>query len=211
LGLNSILKASVKEPVEMYLNDFDNNGTIDQIICSYQNGISYPVASLDQLLSQISGLEKKFTDYHSFGGKTAKDIFGWKTLSESVLKKAEMFESCLFLNDGKGVFTISKLPPEAQFSTVRDILAHDLDNDGKIDILLVGNDYTSKPSYGRQDASYGLCLMNEGTEFVPLRPGDSGFRVMGDARKISIMQSVEKQYVVVGVNDEDMQVFEQKK
>jgi hypothetical protein len=211
LGLNSILKASVKEPVEMYLNDFDNNGTIDQIICSYQNGISYPVASLDQLLSQISGLEKKFTDYHSFGGKTAKDIFGWKTLSESVLKKAEMFESCLFLNDGKGVFTISKLPPEAQFSTVRDILAHDLDNDGKIDILLVGNDYTSKPSYGRQDASYGLCLMNDGTEFVPLRPGDSGFRVMGDARKISIMQSVEKQYVVVGVNDEDMQVFEQKK
>ena len=59
LGLNSILKASVKEPVEMYLNDFDNNGSLDQIICSYQDGISYPVASLDEMISQMPFLEKK--------------------------------------------------------------------------------------------------------------------------------------------------------
>ena len=36
LGLNSMLKASANEPVEMYLNDFDNNGILDQVICSYQ-------------------------------------------------------------------------------------------------------------------------------------------------------------------------------
>ncbi len=59
LGLNSILKASVKEPVEMYLNDFDNNGSLDQIICSYQNGISYPVASLDELIKPDAWPGKK--------------------------------------------------------------------------------------------------------------------------------------------------------
>ena len=76
LGLNSILKASVKEPVEMYLNDFDNNGSLDQVICSYQDGISYPVASLDELKSQMPFLGKKYTKYSDFGGKTVKDIFG---------------------------------------------------------------------------------------------------------------------------------------
>jgi len=74
LGLNSILKASVKEPVEMYLNDFDDNGSLDHVICSYQDGISYPVASLDELISQLPGLEKKYPNYSDFGGKSVNDI-----------------------------------------------------------------------------------------------------------------------------------------
>lgn len=122
LGLNSILKASVKEPVEMYLNDFDNNGSLDQVICSYQNGISYPVASLDELSGQIAGLDKKYPHYSDFGGKTVGDIFGKKAIDQSTLKNAVLFESCLFLNNGNGTFEIRKLPVYAQFSPVRDIL-----------------------------------------------------------------------------------------
>ncbi len=76
LGLNSMLKASVNEPVEMYLNDFDNNGIPDPIICSYEDGISYPIASLDEIAQQIAGVKKKFSHYSDFGGKTVKDIFG---------------------------------------------------------------------------------------------------------------------------------------
>ncbi|MDO9339100.1 MAG: FG-GAP-like repeat-containing protein, partial [Bacteroidales bacterium] len=81
LGLNSLLKASTKEPVEMYLNDFDNNGSLDQLICSFQNGISYPVASLDEMDNQIAGLKKMYPKYSDFGGKTAKDIFGKNALA----------------------------------------------------------------------------------------------------------------------------------
>jgi len=44
----------------MYLNDFDDNGSLDHVICSYQDGISYPVASLDELSGQITGLKKKY-------------------------------------------------------------------------------------------------------------------------------------------------------
>ena len=76
LGLNSILKASPGQPVEMYLNDFDNNGSLDQIICSYNDGISYPVASLDDLASQITGFGNNYPNYSDFGGKTVLDIFG---------------------------------------------------------------------------------------------------------------------------------------
>jgi hypothetical protein len=209
LGLNSMLKASVKEPVEMYLNDFDNNGTIDPIICSYQNEISYPFASLDELSGQIAGLEKKYPNYSDFGGKTARDIFGKEAIDQSSKKSAVLFESCVFLNNGNGTFKISKLPVEAQFSPVRDIIIRDLDSDGKQDLILTGNDYLTNPSYGRYDASYGWCLRGDGMcNYKALMPGESGLKISGDGRKIIPIEIKGKHYLVSAVNNGDMQIFQ---
>jgi len=208
LGLNSLLKASIKEPVEMYLNDFDNNGSLDQVICSYQNGISYPVASLDELASQIAGLKEKYPNYSDFGGKTPKDIFGKNTLDKSILKRAVLFESCLFLNNGDGTFKINKLPTVAQFSPVRDIIVRDFDMDGKTDIVLAGNNYSVRPSYGRYDASYGWCLAGDtGHLFNPIMPVESGLKIKGDARRILPIEVLGKQYLVAAVNDGTLQIF----
>jgi hypothetical protein len=35
-GLNSRFKASEERPLECYVNDFDANGTVEQIICAYK-------------------------------------------------------------------------------------------------------------------------------------------------------------------------------
>jgi hypothetical protein len=208
LGLNSVLKVSVKEPVEMYLNDFDNNGSLDQVICSYQNGISYPFASLDELSAQIAGLEKKYPRYSDFGGKTMKDIFGKNAVDKSIVKKAELFESCLFLNKGNGTFEIRKLPVEAQFSPIRDIIVKDINKDGKQDLILAGNDYVVRPSYGRFDASYGWCLLGDSAHnYKALMPVKSGLKIIGDARKIIPIDISGKHYIVAAVNNGDLQIF----
>ena len=208
LGLNSILKASVEHPVIMYLNDFDNNGSPDQVICSYTNGVSYPIASLDEFIRQIPSLKKKYPNYADFGGKTAEDIFGREIIKQSILKKAVLFESCLFLNNGKGVFEIRKLPVMAQFSPVRDILVGDYNRDGKRDLVIVGNNYVVRPSLGRYDASYGWCLLgNKKDGFNTLMPAVSGLRVNGDARRILPVEISGKKYLVVAVNNGDLQVF----
>ena len=209
LGLNSMLKASVKEPVEMYLNDFDNNGSLDQVICHYQNGISYPYASLDELSAQITGLEKKYPRYSDFGGKTVREIFGKKAIEESMVKKATMFESCVFLNNGNGTFSIDTLPTLAQVSPVRDIIVNDINKDGKQDLILAGNDYAVRPSYGRYDASYGWCLLgSENNIYKPLMPSESGLKIVGDARKIVQMHIKGKPYLVAAVNNGDLQIFQ---
>jgi hypothetical protein len=193
----------------MYLNDFDNNGSLDQVICSYQNGISYPVASLDELASQIAGFEKKYPNYSDFGGKTAKDIFGKNALDQSILKRAVLFESCLFLNNGDGTFEINELPTIAQFSAVRDILVRDFNLDGKMDLVLVGNNYSVRPSYGRYDASFGWCLLGDtGHGYNALMPVESGLKIIGDARRILPIEVLGKHYLVAAVNNGNLQIFQ---
>ena len=212
LGLNSMLKASVKEPVEMYLNDFDNNGSLDQIICSYQDGISYPVASPDEMISQMPFLARKFPNYSDFGGKTVEEIFGKGAIIKAEIKRAELFESCIFLNKGDGTFEIKKLPVLAQVSPVRDILASDFNQDGKTDLVLVGNEYAIRPSMGRYDASYGWCLLSDtGKGFKPLMPAVSGLKIKGDARRILPIDVLGKHYLVGAVNNGNLQIFEQLK
>jgi hypothetical protein len=209
LGLNSLLKASIKEPVEMYLNDFDNNGSLDQIICSYQEGLSYPVASLDELAAQISGIKKNFQNYSDFGGKTVSDIFGKYAVDQSTLKQVVLFESCLFMNNGNGTFEIKKLPTEAQFSPVRDIIVSDFNHDRKMDIVLAGNKYAVRPSYGRYDASYGWCLLGDSTQiFNPILPVESGLAIKGDSRRILPIKIRGKHYLIIAVNNSDLQLFE---
>jgi hypothetical protein len=208
LGLNSMLKASEDEPVEMYLNDFDNNGIPDQIITAYDHGISYPIASLDELTRQISGLEKKYPEYSGFGGERAEDIFGTDQLNRSYVRKAVRFESSIFVNDGNGGFEIKEMPAEAQFSPVRDLKVNDINQDGIPDLVLAGNNHGSRPSLGRYDASHGwLMLGKEGVNYEPMMPVQSGFLLVGDVRKMLPVQLAGTKHLVVVTNDGDTQLL----
>jgi hypothetical protein len=208
LGLNSLMKATKQEPLEMYVNDFDNNGSIDQVICTYHEGKSYPLASLDQLSAQITGLKKKYPNYSDFGGKTLKEIFGTEKLEQSILRRAVLLESCVFLNNGDGNFKIIELPKQAQFSPVRDISALDFNSDGQPDLVLVGNNYSVRPSVGRYDASYGWCLLGEDHGYNALMPLESGLRINGDARKMLPIEVMGRQLLVSAVNDGELQLFQ---
>jgi len=212
LGLNSMLKASAEEPVLMFLNDFDNNGVPDQIITAYDHGVSYPIASLDELTRQIVGLENKYPEYSGFGGERVEDIFGTEQLGKSYVQKAVLFESSIFINNGEGNFEIKPLPVEAQFSPIRDIEAADINEDGIPDLILAGNNYGSRPSLGRQDASHGwLLLGKQDLSYEVKKPVESGFSIKGDIRKLHYLSLAGIESLVVGCNDGDTQVLERGK
>ncbi|MEO0340713.1 MAG: VCBS repeat-containing protein, partial [Bacteroidota bacterium] len=158
-GLNSRLKASEDKPLGLWVNDFDDNRTAEQILTMYNGEKSYPLALRHDLVMQLPFLKKDYLYYKDYKEKTIEDIFDDKKVRTAA--KAFIYEtrSSIAINDGRGNFTLKALPQEAQMTPIHAILVDDFNADGNPDILLGGNFYRSKPEIGIYDASRGLILL----------------------------------------------------
>ncbi|MBL7862650.1 MAG: VCBS repeat-containing protein [Cyclobacteriaceae bacterium] len=209
-GLNSRFKASNEKPVDMYINDFDRNGTVEQIICAYAGEKSYPLVLRHDLMVQIPSLKKKYLKYENYKDQTIKDIFTDEELSNSIVQRAYEFASCVFINQGDR-FTMEPLPAEAQLSTVYAIIVEDFDRDGINDILLAGNLYGVKPEVGRYDASFGTYLRGIGSgKFAAVPSRESGFWVDGEVRDIKKIKVGDFNYLLIARNNDSLVVYKLK-
>jgi hypothetical protein len=207
-GLNSCFKATDKKPVTMYVNDFDLNGSIEQIICTYNGEKSYPIAMMDDLLKQIPSLESKYKKFADYKDATISDIFPENLIQQSVKLNARIMESCILINSGNRTFNISPLPTEAQFAPVYAISAEDFDHDGIYDILVGGNQYRAKPQTGIYDAGYGLFIKgNSDGVYKSVSPLISGFFIKGEIRDFKIINIKGSKYIAVGRNNDNLQFY----
>ena len=204
-GLNSKFKASDEFPIQLFTNDFDDNGFSESIICFKEdNGKMYPFALRHDLIEQIKSLKKKFPDYESFKNADLEKIIDEKKLKESHISEVNYLETSIFLNKGNFEFEKVNMPKEVQFSPVYAIETHDFDNDGDIDIIMGGNLYGVKPEFGIYDASFGIYLENlGGNKFKYVQDG-KGFFVEGQIRDIKIF----KDHVYVAKNNSETEVFQ---
>ena len=208
-GLNSRFKASTNKPVNMYVNDFDLNGTVEQIISVYEGDKSYPLALKHDLTRQLPGLLKKYPKYEMYKGQQISDIFPPEQLKNSIHLNAYVLETSLFINDGSGHFTRKQLPVEAQFSTTTTAIINDYNGDGIDDILLGGNLYNVKPEVGRYDASYGTFLLGDGQgNFKYLSSKLSGFHLNGEVRDMVEISTSKGEILVVARNNNSLQVLD---
>ena len=209
-GLNSRFKASPEKPVSMYVNDFDLNGTIEQIICTYDGDKSYPLALKHDLVKQIPSLAEKYPKYAMFKDQQITDIFTPEQLKNSIRLDADLLETSLFINDGTGHFTRKALPLEVQFSPVYAISVGDYNHDGNLDILLGGNLYNVKPEVGRYDASYGSFLIGDGHgDFRYMPAKESGFQLDGEIRDIKEVKTSKGNIIVVARSNDSLEVFKE--
>ncbi len=207
-GLNSKFKATPEKPVSMYVNDFDLNGTVEQIICAYDGDKSYPLALKHDLTRQIPALERKYPKYEMYKDQQITDIFTPEQLKNAIHLEAFILETSLFLNDGSGHFTRKSLPVEAQFSPVYAVAVGDYNSDGNSDILLGGNLYNVKPEVGRYDASYGSFLAGDGKGgFRNVPAKTTGFRLNGEIRDILEVTTNNGKLMVVARSNDALQVF----
>jgi hypothetical protein len=162
LGLNSYLQASPREPVRLYIGDFSGSGALQQILTTYRNGVSYPLAGRDLFVSQIPELRSRYPSYAEFGASRIEDIFSAAELRQAEVLEAHVLASSVAVNNGDGTFDLRPLPVEAQFAPIHAVLTQDFDADGHGDLIVAGNFYGVPPVRGRYDASYGLLLRGDG-------------------------------------------------
>ena len=192
----------------MYVKDFDGNGSVEQIVTCYNEGVSYPITMRDDLIRALPYLKARYLNYKNYARQTVTDIFSPAELAGAIVKQARTFATALARNNGDGSFTLVPLPLEAQLAPVYGILARDLDGDGKPDLLLAGNFDGVKPEIGRMSASYGLLLRGDGTgRFAPVRAAESGFFVPGQARDIQAIRTRQGELIVVTRNNDRPLVF----
>jgi hypothetical protein len=203
-GLNSRFRANREEPLEMLIGDFDNNGTYEQIISMYSDGIKYPVAQLRELTQQIPFFSQRFSSFNDYKNVKTDDLFS-DNLSGMTLKfKTTNLASGIFYNTGSEL-KFSQLPVRAQLYPVYAVKTMDFDHDGNLDILLGGNFAESKPEVGQYQAGFGTLLqgMENGTfRYVP--NSEAGFKIKGNIRNIEEIVVGNKNVLVFTRNNREI-------
>tara|TARA_R110002050_G_scaffold104052_6_gene213343 strand:- start:49472 stop:52855 length:3384 start_codon:yes stop_codon:yes gene_type:complete len=208
-GLNSRFKASKEKPILCYINDYDQNGTIEQIVCTYNGNASYPLALNHDLTAQLPYLRKKYLKYEDYKLQKITDIFTKEQLDASLISDVKHLQSSVLINNGEGHFTMVALPQEAQVAPIYAIHIEDFNKDGALDLLLAGNLFEVKPEIGRYDASYGVCLLGDGKgAFHTEKNNKTGLSLKGQIRDIKPIKLGRKNILLVAGNNEKTQALE---
>lgn len=206
-GSNTRLKASRSKPLRMYVNDFDNNSSVEQIITQYEGEKAYPIVMLPDLIKQLPPLKKKYVKHEAYKNQTMEDIFDQQTLERSQTLEVKTLNTTLFLQE-ENQFNAHELPFEAQISQIYASHMEDLNQDGLVDIILAGNQKRIKPELGSNNASYGVVLLAKPDGFYALPIDQSGIYVPNETRHIEKIKIDEKEVFVFIRNNEKSLAFE---
>jgi len=206
LGLNSRLHASDKEPIQLYYNDFDNNGTKEQVLTYYLGDKQIPFASKDELEKRMPFIKKKFLYAGDFAKANLDEIFTKEKLSSSQVFTANDFTNSILINNGNLNFVQTPMPWQAQLTSYRDAVITDANGDNLPDILLVGNYYENNIQMGRYDADYGTILINKGNAHFTAETLNGVF-VKGQVRHIRKITIANKEAYILARNNDSTTVI----
>lgn len=206
LGLNSRLKASEKEPVRLYYNDYDGNGKKEQLLTYYLGGKKIPFANKAELEKQVPVLKKKFLYAEDFAKATLPDLFTSEKIDNATVLTADYFSNALLINNGNLQFETKPLPQAAQLTSFKDAVVVNANDDSLPDILLVGNYYGNNIEMGRYDADYGTILVNKGKGLFASE-SLNGLAIKGEVRHIRKININKQPAYILALNNDSIKVI----
>ncbi|MBO0948323.1 VCBS repeat-containing protein [Fibrella sp. HMF5405] len=193
LGLNARMRASEQHPARLYAGDFDNNGFYDAIPTIYipdEKGQQreFTFHGRDDLIKQMIVLRGRFQQYSDFTQASIDKLLKPDEMKQATVLEVNELRSMYIENKGPGPggvpqFAMHPLPMQAQLAPLFGMVASDVDLDGNLDLLAVGNDFSGEVHVGRYDALNGLYLRGDGTGNFTAQPMQkSGLCVTGNAK-----------------------------
>ncbi|MFK8010163.1 MAG: VCBS repeat-containing protein, partial [Saprospiraceae bacterium] len=202
LGLNSRYEASEKEPVCIYAKDYDKNGRIDPVMCHYIEGENYIAHSRDMLIKQINSMRSRFKTYTEFGTTPFNKSFTKKELADAQVLKAETFATSYIENLGNGKFQIKAMPQATQVAPIFGMITEDFNNDGHMDVMMVGNSYATEIMVGQYDACKGIVMLGKGDgTFFELGKKRSGILIDKDAKALARIKLKDNQFAYLATRN----------
>lgn len=208
-GNNTAHKTSNENPVKMWMNDFDDNGTIEQILTNHKEGKDYPIHMRKELTGQLVSLKKQNLKASVYAKKSIDELFSKEIFDNSIMKKSNISETIVAVNEGNGNFTVKKLPSKVQFSCTCGIICMDVNKDGNLDLVMAGNNFEFKPQFSRLDANYGSVLLGDGKlGFTWQDYQTSGFTIKNEVKHLKTIKDKKGNiYVIAAINNEAPKLF----
>ncbi|MHA7829530.1 MAG: VCBS repeat-containing protein [Flagellimonas sp.] len=198
-GRNTKFSASREKPITLYINDFDDNGSIETVVTHFHGERETAFASKDELAKQMPFLNKKFLFYKDFAKASLEELFGKDKLEEATKRKVYTLSTSYFENDGNNNFSEKQLPHLVQSSSVNDIYLVKNDKETINEILMVGNNFEISTQLGRLDASHGFLLQNDEHGNVSWK---QNLGISGAARKIEKITINGKEEFIITMNND---------
>jgi hypothetical protein len=208
LGANYTYTTSQASRFGVYAADFTGNRTTDVVLTQEVAGKEYPFFGLARLGPAIYPLPLRFPSYGAFADAAISQMFGASQLQQALHYQVDTFASVYLQNNGNGTFTASALPALAQVAPIRAILAHDVDGDGNLDLIVAGNLYDAEPNTPRADAGNGLWLKGDGHgHFSPVSAAESGLLAPRDVTGLALIRTPAGRAVLVANHGDSLQAF----
>ena len=209
-GLNSRFKASPEKPMELFVNDFDKNGTSEAILTYYwPDGNSHLFNSKFDITAQLPFLRKKFLLYKDYAGKSINEVLDPEKVNQSKKLQIQTLASSL-LKFKANKWTLEPLPEMAQISPVFCIVADDFNKDGNMDIFTGGNYFDIKPDIGRLDANAASIFLGNGKgKFDYASKSKTGLNIQGQVRDAGIIIHNGKKLLFLSRNNDSVICLDQ--
>ena len=208
-GGNIHYKPYPEAPMRLWVNDFDNNGTYEQIISQNLDGRDMPIHQKKEMTTQLVSLKKQNLKASEYAKKSIQELFAKAILNTTTVLEARYANSVIAYNQGNGVFSFEDLPARAQLSCICGIACVDVNNDGALDIIAGGNNHEFRPQFSRLDSDFGNVLINDGAQkFNWQNYAESGFFVRDEIKHIKPFSDAKgNTYIFVAVNDNKPLVY----
>ncbi|MBC6995576.1 VCBS repeat-containing protein [Lewinella lacunae] len=153
LGANNKFKPTPQTPLSLYLNDFDGDEKLDQVLTYYVKGVEIPFASHSELMKQFPSMKKRYLFAQDMAKSSMDEIFGKDKLTKAKKIQVTQLESAYLANDGNGNFSTELLPDPLQYSTLGAAARMPAMENGGSTWLVGGNFKGSNIEMGWYDAS----------------------------------------------------------
>ena len=219
LGLNNNYQVTKDFPLTICAKDFDGNGSVDPIIACYmresmtsEDKKLYPVHFWDELNSQSTKFRRKYSSYKQYGSATLESLLTTDDLKGALKMEANNMASSYVENLGHGKFILKNLPIQVQVAPVNGMVTEDVNGDGNLDVVMIGNDYGTEVFAGRYDAFTGILLSGNGMgSFEVVSSLNSGLYIAGDAKALARISSKNGDLLLATQNMDSLKVFSIKK
>ena len=204
-GQNAKFKPTEQEPLKLYINDFDDNEQIEQILTYYVEGKEIPFANYEELTKQMVSLKKRYLKSKDFANASLQELFGAEKLAGADILEVNTLSSIWLENTGDANFKRHILPDRLQLSALNAAI----DLTGKNDFLIGGNFHANNIEMGYYDADYGNILSFDNTGKMTVQPLDNVL-LNGLVRRMKSITINGEKCIIVGRNDGKVSVVKAK-